>query len=199
MTLPNEPISNAERLERALSDGDNYAQRTPLQKAVRKGEVAEVLRLLAQGAALEERDSRDWTALYIAVQFRRAQLVQILLDHGADPNAITREGPDNARSETTPLMRAIVHANVPVAELLISRGADVNLGSDWWQGKKYSPLALAHEQVHSLEAIADDLLFVSVDDDGTEHPSTYEAHRKEQQDMIELLLKNGAQLNAKDD
>lgn len=199
MTLPNAPMSNAERLERALSDADNYAQRTPLQKAVRKGEVPEVLRLLAQGVELGERDARDWTALYIAAQFNRSQMVQILLDHGADPNAITREGPEHARSETTPLMRAIVHANVPVAELLISRGADVNLGSDWWHGKRYSPLALAHEQVHLLEAIADSLDFVTIDDDGTEHPSTYEAHRKEQQDMIELLLKNGAQLNAKDD
>ncbi len=199
MTLPNEPLSNSERSERALSTLDDYAQRTPLQKAVRKGQVAEVLRLLAQGADLEERDTRDWTALYIAVQFQRAQLVQVLLDHGADPNAITREGPEHARSETTPLMRAIVHANVPVAKLLISRGADVNLGSDWWHGKRYSPLALAHKQVHLLEAIADSLDFVTVDDDGTEHPSTYEAARQEQQDMIELLLKNGAQLNAEDD
>jgi hypothetical protein len=59
MTLPNAPMSYAERLERALLDADNHAQRIPLQKAVRKGEFAEVLRLLGQGVDLEERDARD--------------------------------------------------------------------------------------------------------------------------------------------
>jgi hypothetical protein len=58
---------------------------------------------------------------------------------------------------------------------------------------------VAHLQVHLLDAIAESCDFVTVDDDGTHHPSTYEAHRKEQQDMIDLLLKTGAQWNAQDE
>ncbi len=55
-----------------------------LYDACRDGNVEEVKRLLAAGADENTSYSSDETPLSIASQFGRLEIVQILLDHGAD-------------------------------------------------------------------------------------------------------------------
>jgi hypothetical protein len=62
-------------------------------------------------------------------------LIRMLLDAGADPNAIVSEIYGVALS--TAIQMKSIHA----AELLIQRGADVNS----WGGSQYSPLQTAAE------------------------------------------------------
>jgi ankyrin repeat protein len=56
-----------------------------------RADKAQVLKLLlAAGANPQQRGVNDWTPLHFAVSQDDADLVTVLLDHGADPHARTR-------------------------------------------------------------------------------------------------------------
>src|SRR6266516_4221115 len=59
--------------------------------AARRTDVAEIIRLLLSfGADPNERGINDYTPLHMAVAERNMLAVQILLDHGSDPEPRTR-------------------------------------------------------------------------------------------------------------
>ena len=76
--------------------------------------------------------------LHSAIANRRAAIVQLLLDHGADVNATQAD-------DFTPLHEAAQNGMLDVTQWLLDRGADINLRLSS-SGK--TPLALALEHHH---------------------------------------------------
>lgn len=65
--------------------------------------------------------------LHIAVKQKKPQMVELLLDVGANVNAIAR----GRRFWHTPLHIAVIESEVEIANVLLNRGADVNLTDQW--------------------------------------------------------------------
>ena len=87
--------------------------------ANRRTDINEVLRLLLRrGADPDQRGLNDWTALHMAVNQRNAYAVQLLLDHGANPDLRTRIDDCD-----TPLEMARAAALDTIAPILERRGA----------------------------------------------------------------------------
>jgi uncharacterized protein len=87
--------------------------------ANRRSDVNEIIRLLLRsGADPAQRGINDWTALHMAVAQRNALAVQLLLEHGADPDLRTRI--DDCE---TPLEMARAAALDEIAAILERRGA----------------------------------------------------------------------------
>jgi ankyrin repeat protein len=133
---------NPELVELLISKGANVNgkgqfDRVALHYANKKG-VAKIL--LAHGATVDAPTNYGETPLHWAASGvngfgKEVDLVafaDILIAHGADVNRRTGEG----RSYKTPLNYAAESNNLPVARLLIARGADV-------EGKGSSPLSSA--------------------------------------------------------
>ena len=78
-----------------------------------------VRKLLDAGAAVDVRHG-DYTPLMAAARLGNFRTVQLLLDHGANVNAATRDG-------QTPLVLAANCAHMEAMELLVSHGADVDV------------------------------------------------------------------------
>jgi ankyrin repeat protein len=74
--------------------------------------------LLDHGADPDGKDRWDWTLLHYACE--EFDLAKLLLDKGANPNAV-----ENERGQR-PLHYAADEGRTAAVELLISRGADVN-------------------------------------------------------------------------
>jgi ankyrin repeat protein len=90
-----------------------------LLKAVEARQVAEVNRLLRDGANVQVRDKEGHTALSIAAYYNSTEIAEALLKRGADPNARGYDG-------LTPLMRAAKNGNTEAVRLLLSHGANAN-------------------------------------------------------------------------
>lgn len=91
-----------------------------LRRAARKGEAAEVVRLLRSGARPDSPDSAGRTALHEAAFQRSASTVGVLLDAGADPSCRDASG-------WTPLFVAACRGAAGVVQALLSAGASVDV------------------------------------------------------------------------
>lgn len=88
-----------------------------LMNALRDGDIAEVERLLKEGACINEQDKNGTTPLMSMVINMRVQMVQVLINHGADLNIQTKDG-------TTALMFAVICGYKEITRLLLDNGAD---------------------------------------------------------------------------
>ncbi|CBJ30480.1 ankyrin repeat protein [Ectocarpus siliculosus] len=105
---------------------------TPLILAAREGN-AEIASLLCDaGAALEERDGINFTALMTAVAHRHLGVTEVLLAFGAD--ADTENSP-----KMTPLMGSVATSDVPLTRALLRSGAPPGQGGNG----ELTPLHLA--------------------------------------------------------
>lgn len=95
---------------------------TPLRKAAAKGDMAEVERLLAQGADInEEGHDGGWPLpLGEAASVGNLEMMEFLLDKGADVNAKNSFG-------STALMYAARACQPEAVRLLLERGADLEV------------------------------------------------------------------------
>jgi len=94
---------------------------TALTIAAERGDAAEVRRLIAAGANVNEKDEAGYTALMWAARKGNMEIARALVEARADVNVR-----DCASAGWTPLMHAIHKNQNDLARLLIERGADVN-------------------------------------------------------------------------
>lgn len=90
-----------------------------LLTAVKDNDVAEVKKWLDQNAGVNVAAVMDRTPLYFAASMASAEIVQLLLDKGAQPNACDDDG-------MTPLHIAIENKRFDIADLLIANNANIN-------------------------------------------------------------------------
>lgn len=95
-------------------DKANAAGETPLMMAALRGHLDWANRLIARGAAINR---SGWTPLHYAASGPEPKLLTMLLERGADVEALSMNG-------TTPLMMAAGYGAVDGADLLLAKGAD---------------------------------------------------------------------------
>ncbi|RZC59867.1 hypothetical protein C5167_007170 [Papaver somniferum] len=106
-----------------FKDGDGYV---PLHHAIFKGHLDIVRYLLEKGAKADASSDGNYTPLHIAAKTvccwpwssRIRDAVKVLLDHGANPNAVISPG------MLSPLMSAILFESWEYMELLLQAGAN---------------------------------------------------------------------------
>lgn len=101
-------------------DATTAADETPLMMASLRGSIEWATQLLDRGAAINR---SGWTPLHYAASGPQTALVKLLLDRGADINALSP-------NRSTPLMMAARYGASESAELLLSRGADAKAHND---------------------------------------------------------------------
>jgi ankyrin repeat protein len=101
-----------------------YGRDTALMFAARSGDLESARLLLAAGAKVDDTDAWGVSATALAAHGGHAELVEFLLDKGADPNA--------AGAGFAPLHVAIMRRDERMVTALLSHGADPNLPLKNW-------------------------------------------------------------------
>ena len=97
---------------------------TALMFAARVGDLTSATLLVAAGANVNDADAWGVSATVLAAHAGYGELVEFLLDHGADPNA--------AQAGFTALHAAIMRRDETMVIALLSRGADPNASLRTW-------------------------------------------------------------------
>jgi uncharacterized protein len=116
-------VSLARLIQRgARVNASNTWGASALSAAADNGHTECARLLLSQGATVDQRMEKDdgRTPLYLAIQGRHIDCARLLLEKGADINASTPRG-------WTPLMAAAKRGDSVAVDLLISRGAQLDL------------------------------------------------------------------------
>ena len=110
---------------------------TPLHLAVHDEQPDVVNLLLERGADMEILSSRGQTALYMASSLGSAEVVRLLIDHGADVNAECADYEDGKEVQWTPLHAAAYKDHPDIALLLLEHGANTEIRSSQNQTALY--------------------------------------------------------------
>jgi uncharacterized protein len=108
------------------------------ERAVARGDVEAVRRLLGHGSDVNARDRYGQTALMLAAHRGYGDMVQTLIASGADLDVTAKYG-------LSALMLAIVAGHAAIAQLLARAGADLSLrgsGAPGFSGKTAYDLAV---------------------------------------------------------
>lgn len=101
-------------------DATNEADETPAMMAALRGQVEWTQKLLDRGAALNR---PGWTPLHYAATGPEPRLVALLLDRGAQVEALSP-------NRTTPLMMAARYGPEEAVDMLLARGASLRAVND---------------------------------------------------------------------
>jgi ankyrin repeat protein len=191
---------------------------TALHKAVREGDLVRINQIIQKKIAVNSKDEQDMTPLMWAAFQGKDEIVKILIENGAVVNSrgpygmtplffsefgeqlsvakilISNGANVNAAIETgtTLLMIVAQKSNLEVVKYLIQSGANVN-------SKNYDGLTALmvadddKDLIHSLIVAKADIELK----DKLGWTALFHAINNDQPDKVELLLKNGADVNAK--
>jgi ankyrin repeat protein len=201
------------------------ARDIPLHVAVKGADIAEVKRLIASGANVNEQDYKGTTALSLAFLSSQQKITDYLLEHGADPNADKKlirdlirkgdiktierllnnganiNGPLNTIwSDEIPLLEAIQYKKLDIALMLIKRGANVNIEPKRKDRDFENPLSLAaYDQ--NMTFVLKALLEAGADPNIQvilDSTPLQNASKINNIDAVRLLIGKGANVNAAD-
>ena len=126
--------------ERAKA-GSECDERLELLLAAQGDSLEKVTALLDNGASANTKDRLGWTALHWAAYHGNEKLAALLLDRGAEVNAVTASefDPPDVGSHVsdecplkTPLFAAAAGGRAEIVGLLVDRGADVKVNDPWY-------------------------------------------------------------------
>lgn len=99
----------------------NTKQETPFHRAAETGRLDLLIYWLSQNKELLNKvDQRGQSPLHLAVSAKHLQVVQLLLEQGADPNMRDQD-------QDTPLLLSIRAKDQAIAESLLIKGADAKI------------------------------------------------------------------------
>ena len=101
-----------------------YGNNTPLMFAARVGDLASAKLLVAAGADVNDQDAWGISVVTLAAHSGFLDLVEFLLDKGADPN--------KSAAGFTALHEAIMRRDEPLVRTLLARGADPRAPLQAW-------------------------------------------------------------------
>jgi len=156
------------------------------------GDTEKLKKCLQDGMDINSQEDFCCTALHLAANSGKKDIVEFLISKGAKVDARDALG-----LGVTPLYYAAMHNYEDIADLLLAKGADVNA-----KNKDRGECTLLYYAVwdHSKDTIK--LLIskgadVNVKDDAGYTPLVY-AIWEDDKDMVELLISKGADVNAED-
>jgi len=188
--------------------GQSESPGQQLLRAVEKGDVVAVRRLLDNGAALESTDANGATPLILAAENANSAMVKLLLEKGANLAA-------EDQNRETPLIHAARNGSAEIVEALVERTpATRDRERALFAAAESGPVAVLYVQgneargpqadpaelpwVRTVKVLLDKGVAVDARRDEDNSTPLIEAASHGQLEIVQLLLNKGAQVDAAD-
>lgn len=163
---------------------------TPLEAACQNGQITVVERLIEAGGAIEPSDCPDDSGppLLWAVKAGSVAIVDLLLQNGASPNALTH----SEKGQRTVLSQACKGVNAEIVSILVEAGADVQKTSRFAHDDE-PPIqtAVRHSSVDVIRVLLKH--GANVNDQTSEgFTALHKAARRGCADILQALLSEGS-------
>lgn len=177
---------------------EDYDGQTPLNRAIIANST-ECVRLLLEAKADANYGKGDSSPLIIAIRKQSAASVELLLDHGANPNepgVVSGQSLTTRTLHATPLNEAVNGGQLPIVQLLLKHKADAK--------NSESGALVTLNSIGKLEILKAILEAGARVDErfsyGSRGDSTFlhVAANNDKSESVELLLAHGAQANLRD-
>jgi uncharacterized protein len=96
-----------------------------LNEAIRKQDTVLASKLISQGSDPNQKDENGTTPLMTACRFSEVEIARFLINHGATINQ-----PRSPKGRTTLMVACAYYSGINIVQLLVEKGADVNLTAD---------------------------------------------------------------------
>ncbi len=159
-----------------------------LPEIVERGERAEALRLIAAGAAVDERSADNTTALHWAAHYGDVELVEVLIERGANASLINDYG-------SAPLAAAAVEADAAIVKALLDAGAHVE--SPNLEGQTALMVVARTGRVETAKLLLDRGATVDAREAFGGQTALMWAAAQKHPEMIRLLIAHGAEVDAR--
>ena len=153
----------------------------------KSGNAVKVEEAIRNGANINAKNNKGWTALMWAAYYGHAEVAEVLLKHGADVNSKDNDG-------WTALMWAASWGKTEVAEVLLKHGADVNAKAN--NGKTALMWAARNGHTEVAELLLKYRADVNAKDNGG-WTALMVAADWGKTEVAEVLIKHGAEVNAR--
>lgn len=167
---------------------------TPLMAAVTLARKQDIVRLLLEkGADVQRKTKQGSTALTLSIQQGSAEITELLLAHGADPNVIAiTSGAGPQQLKFGPIHSAAAQGDVASIKTLLKHGADANLLDRLQRTALHWAVEGGHaDAVHELIRAG-----ANVDvQDSTGDTALMRALAKGRTDLASQLIEKGADVN----
>ncbi|KRT84771.1 Ankyrin repeat-containing protein [Oryctes borbonicus] len=160
----------------------NWKHMRSLCKAIEMGNIEIIELLLRNGAEVNYMHLDDLTPLIYAIKVKDKDIIEMLIYYNADVNC-------RNRYDKTPLCRAIEENSIDIVELLLRNGANVN----YVNLDSFTPLIIAiiKTKRNTVPISLDNNTYINF-------PGHITVSTSKKMQIIEVLLRNGADINYTD-
>ena len=177
-----------DRAEEEAKEWDDYVTKE-LFEAIEAGNLVRVTDALAAGTPLTTFDLKGDTPLLTAVESGDEHMVQLLLDHGSDPNA------KNSRNGETALMRAMEKKYLHLASLLLGFGANID---DTNNGGETAIMNMADkDDFEGAKFLVDQGCNINAGDSVSKQTAATRAFRHKKQELFDFLVQKGGRIDSR--
>ncbi|MFC1636823.1 CocE/NonD family hydrolase, partial [Planctomycetota bacterium] len=164
----------------------NFSERWTALNAASASTIEMVQLLIAKGADI---NAGQWTALHSAVERGHRDIAELLIQEGADVDSKDKSG-------ATPLSYAIGANDLDMINLLVAKGADIKTVIS--NGLTLLHYMSTYDSPDIIKLLLSKDAKVDERDDNYEFTALHYAARFGSKNVAEVLIDNGADINAKD-